>query len=191
MALDELEHARLARDVSQFAGAPAQVVLDPAMLVFEASTDVVESIAVLIVPSLCLGEILAVRLTHELRANARVPAAQGALDRVLADEPRHAALGWETLDWLLSLPRADTTRRWLEMRLPGWVASIQDSFVAARAETHLRQLADEDLVWGLVHPARQEAIVAETLERDWRPRLARRGFTIDCPTPDGVFSTLE
>ena len=122
MALDELEHARLAKGVCEAAGAEGEVSFDPHAYAIGTSTHPAVHVAAVAVPNLCLGETLALRIAHRLRANATVPAACAALDRVVRDEPRHGALGWETLDWLLDTPTEAAVRDAVEDSLPTWVA---------------------------------------------------------------------
>ena len=176
MALDELAHARLAAEVCAASGAQGAVIFDPDEFAVETAEHPAVNIAVAAVPSLCLGETLALRLIHHLRDNARVDAARRALDRVVADEPRHAALGWETLDWLLDGPDAEVVRDAVEHALPRWVDTLRGSFAGPVPEPHLGSLGDGDLLWGLAPVGDYRAVFEETVERDWKPRLARRGF---------------
>jgi hypothetical protein len=177
-ALDELAHARLAADVCAAAEATGAVVYDPEAFYDFHAEDPAEDIAVAAVPSLCLGEMLALRLQHHLREGATVPVACAAIDRVLDDEPRHAALGWTTLDWLLDLPQGDDVGDAVERALPGWVDAIRASFAGDRPEPHLIDITDADRAWGLAPANEFKAIFETTVERDWTPRLARRGFTL-------------
>jgi hypothetical protein len=176
MALDELEHARLARRVCAAAGSVGAVAFDPSAYIIDTSPEPAAHIAAVAVPNLCLGETLAVRIAHRLRSSAEVPLARIALDRVVGDEPRHAALGWETLDWLLGPPSGEAVREFIEGNLPRWVATLRDSFAGPYVEPHLVDLGADELVWGLASPQVQRAIFEETVERDWMPRLSRRGI---------------
>jgi hypothetical protein len=97
---------------------------------------------------------------------------------VVLDEPRHAALGWETLDWLLGGPSGDVVREAVERELLGWLEMWRNSFAGPEVEPHLIDLESDDLIWGLASPDTQRAIFEQTFERDWVPRLARRGFQI-------------
>jgi hypothetical protein len=107
-----------------------------------------------------------------------VPIVCAAIDRVLDDEPRHAALGWTTLDWLLDLPQGDDVGDLVERGLPGWVDAIRASFTGDRPEPHLVDVTDADRAWGVAPATEFKAIFETTVERDWTPRLARRGFTL-------------
>lgn len=178
MALDELEHARLARQVCDEAGVRGPVAFDLDTYGVDAAPDPACHIAAVAVPNLCLGETLALRIVHRLRANATVGVARGALDRVVADEPRHAALGWTTLDWLLDLPDGRGVRESIERELPRWAAALRGSYAGAYVEPHLAALGPADTAWGLASPELHRAVFEETVERDWAPRLARRGFAL-------------
>jgi hypothetical protein len=178
MALDELEHARLAKKVHETAGADEVVTFDPTTFLIATSADPAVHIAAVAVPNLCLGETLALRIVHHLHGNAIEPRARAALDRVVRDEPRHAALGWETLDWLLDSPSEHAVRENIENELPTWITNLRDAFAGPKAEPHLLDLAPDDFRWGLAPPDTHRAIFEQTLQKDWQPRLARRGFQL-------------
>lgn len=178
MALDELAHARDATAVADAAGADGTRVFDPFTFTHEHDAHPALHVAFAAVPSLCLGEILALRVIHHLRASTTVHAAQTALDRVIADEPRHAALGWATIDWLLDSPYADDVRAGVERELPRWFATLRASYAGPVPQPHLAQVSDEDRAWGLAPVEEYAKIFEETVERDWLPRLARRGITV-------------
>jgi hypothetical protein len=178
MALDELAHARDAAAVAGAAGATGPATYDPQTFLREALDDPVIDLAVAAVPSLCLGETLALRLIRVVRDGARVPVVCDALDRVLHDEPRHAALGWTTLDWLLDLPCADAVRAAIEARLPIWVELLRTTYAGECPQPHLAALPSEARDWGLAPVEEYRAIFARTVERDWLPRLQRRGFSL-------------
>ncbi len=177
-AIDELTHARLAADVCTAVEATGAVVYDPDAFYDFRAADPAENIAVAAVPSLCLGETLALRLQHHLRDNATEPVACIAIDRVLADEPRHAALGWTTFDWLLDLPQGDAVGDAIERSLPSWVDALRDAFAGDRPEPHLVDVTDADRAWGLAPASEFKSIFDTTVERDWIPRLERRGFSL-------------
>jgi hypothetical protein len=178
MALDELAHARHAAAVCEVAQARGDVVFDPATYAIESASDAAVNVAVVAVPNLCLGESLALRMVHRLRENALVPEACAALDRVIADEPRHTALGWETLDWLLELPQADVVHDAVTRELPRWLDILRASFAGPHPRPHLATVSDEDCTWGLARIEDYRVVFDETMERDWKPRLARRGFAL-------------
>ena len=99
-ALDEVHHAELCFGIaSALAGAP----VGPGPLVVEGlslSTDLV-AFAVATAREGAVGETLAAVEAAARRAVATEPAVRAALDTIVADEARHAALAWRTLEWLL------------------------------------------------------------------------------------------
>ena len=179
MALDELEHAVLARQVLDSAGDDEPVAFDRAAYIWPQDGHPIAELTMVAVANLCLGETLAVRISHGLRDNATHGAALAALDRVVSDEPRHAALGWCTLDWLLDHPECDVVRNAISDHLGMWVSGYREAFTAEAAADHLRALTASDLAWGLATPQYHQDILERTVIRDWAPRLARRG--IDLP----------
>jgi hypothetical protein len=178
MALDELAHARHAAAVCDVADARGDIVFDPTSYAIESANEPAVHLVVVAMPNLCLGESLALRMVHRLRQNALVPEACAALDRVIADEPRHTALGWETLDWLLELPQADLVRESVVRELPRWLEILRGSFAGPHPQPHLTTVTEEDSAWGLAPVEDYRVVFDETVERDWKPRLARRGFAL-------------
>lgn len=179
MALDELEHGVAAQEVLESTGSSELVNFDPASFKLYRSDDPTVDLALMAVSNLCLGETLAVRVSRGLRDNAVVGSAALALDRVVTDEPRHAALGWQTLDWLLGGPEEEKVRRTITDHLPSWICDYRQAFAGVEVEPHLRNLRSQDLEWGLASPEFHREAFERTLVRDWAPRLARRG--IDLP----------
>jgi len=179
MALDELAHATDAAAVSAAAGATTTPVFDPATFAYEREADPAFDIAVAVVPSLCLGEVLALRIIHHERAGAREPVVVAALDRVVHDEPRHAALGWQALDWLLDSPRGADVHAYVARRLPAWVEQLRRDYAGEAPLPHLAAVTDEDRAWGIAPVGEIHDIFHTTVERDWLPRLARRGFALN------------
>jgi hypothetical protein len=176
MALDELEHAVLAQEVAEELGSLGAVPFDQDSFKVHRSDDPIVDLASVAVSNLCLGETLAVRVSHGLRNNATIQVAKSALDRVVSDEPRHAALGWHTLDWLLDGPEAATVRETVSANLNTWIADYRDAFAGTEPEPHLSDLGPADLAWGLATIEFHRETFETTLARDWAPRLARRGL---------------
>ncbi len=75
-----------------------------------------------------------------------------AAPRVLADEPRHAALGWQIVDWLLDTPSGAIVRDTIKSELARWTAILEAGFAGPELEPHFEQLAEDDLAWGLATP---------------------------------------
>ncbi len=123
---DEIEHARLAFGLaSAYAGAP----VGPGGLdvggAMEPTMDVLEIVDGLIAEA-CVGETLAAIEAHEAARWAEDPAVASVLERIAADEWRHAQLGWGALGWLVA-QGGERLR----------------SFVIARFEAVLRAVAGE------------------------------------------------
>jgi hypothetical protein len=178
MALDELEHARFAQRVCKAAGSGGAVTFQPQAFAVDASPDPIMHIAAIAVPNLCLGETLALRIVNRFNDNADVAVVCEALERVVGDEPRHVALGWATLDWLLELPTGGAVRDAIQRDLPRWFTSLRDSFAGPIVEPHLIEVAPADIAWGLASANVQREVFEETIQRDWIPRLARRGLQL-------------
>ena len=104
--------------------------------------------------------------------------AQRALDRVIATNPGARRSKLRTLDWLLGLPQGDVVGEVVERELPRWISTLRGSFAGPEPEPHLTDLTDDDLAWGLAPSTTIGSGSDETVERDWKPRLARRGFAI-------------
>lgn len=122
----------------------------------------------------CLGETVAVPLFKVLRDNAEVPVARRALDRVLRDEARHRDFGWTLLDALLETPFQAAVRGLVGRELPTWLARVRRAYGAAAGSP--RTLPENDTRWGLMAPSRYATLLERTVQRDYVPRFARRGF---------------
>jgi hypothetical protein len=106
---DELEHARLCFDLaSRHAGA----VLGPGSLgvlakptifgtVSDSRAGDPVAIALAMLEEGCINETVAAAEAAVAALQCREPGAKSVLERIAADETRHAALAWRTLRWLL------------------------------------------------------------------------------------------
>jgi hypothetical protein len=106
---DEVEHARLCFALAKrYAG--VEIEAGP-LATDDALTDALDlvSIAELVANEACVGETLAAIEAAESLAHARDPQVRAALDRIAADELRHAALGWRFVAWALA--RTDAAGR--------------------------------------------------------------------------------
>lgn len=107
---DELEHARLCFDL---ASRHAGTVLAPGALplllakptifgtVSDSRTGDPVAIALAMLEEGCINESVAAAEAAVAALQCRDPQAKAALERIAADEARHAALAWRTLRWLL------------------------------------------------------------------------------------------
>ena len=152
------------------AGGAAVTAVDPALIALPEPSDVLTTLITDTVMRFCLAETLAVRLFRLLHDTACAEPARAVLGQVVADEPRHAALGWTTLDWLLAA-YGDPTR--------SIVHRIRDDAIAALGRAHsapAQPLTRTEREWGLVCPSEYTREFETTVTRDFLPRFARRGL---------------
>ncbi|MDI1446052.1 ferritin-like domain-containing protein [Polyangium sp. 6x1] len=174
---DELAHARMSHATYRAAGGKEMPILAQETLGLRRnpSEPLHLGAARAGVEVFCLGETVAVPLFKVLREGCTAPQARRTLDRVLRDEVRHRDFGWSMLDHLLELPFADDVRRLVEAELPAMFGRLLRSYAPAFASGR-DAITAEDRAWGLMPPARYGQIVERTLERDYAPRFAARGF---------------
>jgi hypothetical protein len=106
---DELEHARLCFDLaSRHAGAvlgPGSLCLLAKPTIFGTVSDSRAgdpvAIALAMLEEGCINETVAAAEAAVAALQCREPGAKSVLERIAADETRHAALAWRTLRWLL------------------------------------------------------------------------------------------
>lgn len=106
---DELEHARLCFDLaSRHAGAvlgPGSLPLLAKPTIFGTVSDSRAgdpvAIALAMLEEGCINESVAAAEAAVAALQCREPGAKSVLERIAADETRHAALAWRTLRWLL------------------------------------------------------------------------------------------
>lgn len=177
---DELDHAELSAAVCQAAASAQQPKLAQEQLQLQVGTGSLQRRCLAAcLEVFCLGETLAVPLFAELRRECIVPAARAVLDRVLKDEVRHRAFGWELLDYLLE-------------RFPQELAAAQSLLLPAFArltDTYGSQaslaITSAERAWGLMAPAQYGRILLEATEREFRPRFRERGLSLEAPHPHG------
>jgi hypothetical protein len=108
-SIDEIAHARgcfaLARRYGAGNVGPGPLSLDDALRALP-----LEQLVDLAVEEGCVGETLGALLAEAQRANARDPHAAALLERVAADEARHAELAWRFLRWALDAGGEPTER---------------------------------------------------------------------------------
>lgn len=108
-ALDEIRHARLCYAVAT--GIDGEVVGAaefPAAVLPLDRTPTIESLAIECARESCVLEGASALAAHRLAALAR-PELRPTLSQIADDEARHAAHGWEALEWLL--PQLDSRAR--------------------------------------------------------------------------------
>jgi hypothetical protein len=125
-AHDEVVHAQLAYALASAYGrepiGPGQLNLHN--VAFAASwREVVRGLIV----EACVGETLGVAEAMTAAEHAQVPAVRAVLERIAADELRHAQLAWQSLAWLLGI--ADERDR-------AWALALLDRTIAAVGEPH-------------------------------------------------------
>ena len=164
VALDELDHAKLAQDVVRELGHDPDIdVATSAMKLPEIDDDLIASIAEAAVRTYALSETLAIALFRLLRGSATAPAAIAFLDRTLRDEPIHAALGWQVLDWLLQRPEVVTLRPRIRTAAADGLAALARLYGVGC--TH-DPAPEASLQWGVAGHAEFGPVVAACARRE-------------------------
>ena len=174
---DELVHSRMSHEVYSAAGGTEPPAIDQAALGLHRTTAPLHlDLARACVRVFCLGETVAVPLFRHLRDKCTAPSARDALDRILRDEVRHRDFGWDTLDWLLQLDPALPAA--ITPELPAMMAELEDSYGSGNPAIagDSGEMTDEERSWGLAPPREYAAILARTIEKDYRPRFSARGI---------------
>ena len=176
---DELVHSRMSHEVYTNAGGSEAPALDRAQLGLPRTTDVLEhDILRACVRVFCLGETVAVPLFRHLRERCTQASARAALDRILRDEVRHRDFGWDLLDWLCTIVPDAPAR--VTAQLPAMLVELGASYgtdnPAVAADTG--EMTDDERAWGLAPPREYAEILAQTIEKDYRPRFTARGAVI-------------
>ncbi|HVY49853.1 MAG TPA: ferritin-like domain-containing protein [Minicystis sp.] len=102
-ALDEVRHAELC---FALASAYAGAAVEPERLDVGVDLDLARDLASLAVRAFdegCVGETIAAIVAAEQLAHATDPAVRAALERISADEARHAELAWRTAAWAVEV----------------------------------------------------------------------------------------
>lgn len=145
-ARDEIDHARLAYALaSAYAGA----LVGPAALPVQGAIEresCREEILDALIHEACVGETLAALEASEAAAQARDPRVAVRLEQIARDELRHAALGWQALQWMVEGSDA-VERRFVARRLAQAIHEARTS--SAELETHrslrVHGLLDDEL----------------------------------------------
>jgi hypothetical protein len=128
----------------------------------------------------CLGETVAVPLFKHLRERCTQASARAALDRILRDEVRHRDFGWDLLDWLLASSIGEQVPQLVAEQLPAMFAELEQSYGHGN-ETIASDdgaMTDAERAWGLAPPREYAEILAQTIEKDYRPRFSARGVAL-------------
>ncbi len=190
---DELAHSRMSHAVYVAAGGTQPPALTREQLGLARTTNSLEhDILRVAVRVFCLGETVAVPLFKHLRERCTEPIARGALDRILRDEVRHRDFGWDLLDWLCGLLGDDIATS-VARELPAMLTDVEHSYGTTNPAVAGDDggMTDPERAWGLAPPRDYAAILAQTIEKDYRPRFAARGITIARPGSAGPRSGAE
>jgi hypothetical protein len=178
---DELVHAELSRQVLVAAGDDRPVTLDRASLALPERTDesLEQRVLLAITRVFCLGETVAVPLFRHLRADCTVPVARAALDRILVDEGRHRAFGWDVLEVLVDLLGEEQCAAVVAPRLGAMLADLDTSYGAGAIARDTGATTEQDRAWGVVPPREYAPILEATVDAVWVPRFARLGIEVE------------
>jgi hypothetical protein len=116
-----------------------------------------------------------------------VPVVKRALDRILRDEVFHRDFGWTLLEWMLTTPMEGEFRSLLAAELPDMLAGIRRTYggvVLDRLGPENRaalekSFSDATRAWGLMPVSEYIESVEETFRRDYVPRFAALGVSMD------------
>ncbi len=133
-ASDEIEHARLAFGL---ASAYAGRRIGPGPLELSGLTIETDwrSVVAALIEEACIGETLGVAEARAEADSATHPRIRAVMERIAADELRHAQLAWRSLQWLLSeAPAAD--RDWALDLLDAQLDTLAHSANHPRPHVH-------------------------------------------------------
>ena len=164
-ARDELEHARLCREVIA-SHAPALPPLPPhPTQLGPGSLSRWQRTLYQAVALCCVTETLSVALLLEMRACVRDPAAAEAVGRIARDESRHSQIGWAAL----AHARSAGDLAWVSAHLPAMLrAALHSEELPAAAG----DLADH----GILPAARCRAVTGAVIDEVILPGLRRYGI---------------
>jgi hypothetical protein len=170
---DELDHATLsARVVEQVGSLGPPALAETQLQLQRQRPKLIEDALSALVELFCLGETVAVPLFKELRSECSVPVAREALDRILKDEVRHRAFGWEALEYFV-----DTQATAVEIvtaTLPGLFRKVLRLYGQVPEDALI--IDPECRAWGLMPLALYRSILLETATSEYLPRFAQLGI---------------
>jgi len=178
---DELVHSRMSHEVYTLAGGTEPPAIDRTQLGIARSHEVLEhDILRAAVRVFCLGETVAVPLFKHLRERCTEAPARAALDRILRDEVRHRDFGWDLLDWLCASPIGDQVPKLVAQQLPAMFVELEHSYGTGNPTVadDTGEMTDAERAWGLAPPREYAEILAQTIEKDYRPRFSARGVVL-------------
>lgn len=172
---DELEHARLCRDVCAATGGDVTPTLPPQQLRLPTAPaeGQLADITRAAVRVFCINETHAVPLFTAMRKNCHVAVARRALDRIVADEVRHRDFGWLLLGWLMELD--DPGLRTVATEEAKSALEHRANKSAAMRERDAEELKDNELAWGLLQGPRYTEIYERCRDQVLLPRFRELG----------------
>ena|SRR5688572_28364740 len=179
---DELVHSRMSHEVYLEAGGAEPPAIDRDALGLARTHSVLElDILRAAVRVFCLGETVAVPLFRHLRQRCTEPPARTALDRILRDEVRHRDFGWDLLDWLLVTSIGEQVPQLVAEQLPAMFTELEQSYGTGNPTiaNDDGEMTEAERAWGLAPPREYAEILAQTIEKDYRPRFSARGVVIE------------
>jgi hypothetical protein len=178
---DELAHSRMSHEVYVAAGGQVPPALERDALGLQRRGEPLElDILHTAVRVFCLGETVAVPLFKHLREKCTQAPARAALDRILRDEVRHRDFGWDLLDWLFASPIGADYPAWVAAQLPSMLGELEASYGVGNPTVagDTGEITKAERAWGLAPPREYAAILARTIEKEYRPRFSSRGVVI-------------
>ena len=176
IADDEMVHAQLCYTAAMDAGYASALPQDQFSLSLEeVSDDLRYSFLNVLVESYCFGETVAVPLFSAMRKETQEESALAVYDRVLEDEPRHAAFGWLALAWCDE--QWSETRDWLAIIVPSALLAMKDAYVTD--EIFNPPLSEEEHHWGMMDPSQYNEILFKTAKKTFSDRLRHYDISLD------------
>ena len=175
IADDEMVHSQLCYAVAAEAGCTSGLNYDELSLsLTERFEDLRKSFLYVLVESYCFGETVAVPLFSAMRKGTQQPLALTAYNRVLEDEPRHAAFGWLSLAWCDEM--WPETRSWLAEIVPDALSSMRTAYGVT--DEYTPPLDEEELVWGMMPKERYREVLEKTIKGTFTERLKHYEVTL-------------
>jgi len=140
---DETAHAQLCFELaSRYAGGtlgPGPLVIDGAM-----TPTFLPEVVQLVIEEGCIGETVAALEAEEAAAHATEPSIRQAMQRIAADERRHADLAWRFLKW--ALEQDDSLRDQVQATFSSASAGANDTLHSSKASASELRLLGHGLL---------------------------------------------